>query len=165
MSILLASADFVGKNFFYIFALCFIFLGIRFIMVAKNIKIEKQKTKLDKVVVIEKMTELERFKKNVELKKIELNLCEKENNKDICLALGNCVWAKATDNNNVIEKCLNAESTDNSKDKGSEGPTDICYCSSKGKLIPWDNYYYSKGEKVIEKKGPICSAKGNSCKN
>ena len=45
-----------------------------------------------------------------------------------------------------------------------DGPVDICYCSSKGKLIPWEKYYYySKDNKIIEKKGQFCSAKGDKC--
>ena len=48
--------------------------------------------------------------------------------------------------------------------KRKDGPVDICYCSSKGKLIPWEKYYYySKDNKIIENKGKFCSAKGDKC--
>ena len=29
--------------------------------------------------------------------------------------------------------------------------------------MPWENYYYSKDNNIIESKGKFCSAKGEKC--
>jgi hypothetical protein len=163
-NIIASSADFINYNIGYILLVSLILLIFRFYFSAKNISIEKRKTKINKVIVVEKMNNMkEKFDKAVKEKLSSSESCKKHNNKEICTALGSCVWAKTNDEGNIIGKCLEAETVDNSKTFGSDGPVDICYCSSKGKLIPWEKYYYSKGEQIIENKGKFCSAKGDKC--
>ncbi len=164
-NIIAASADFINYNIGYILLVSLILFIFRFYLSAKNIKIEKQKTKLDKVIVVEKMDNMkEKIDTLVKDKLSSEKSCEKHKNKKLCTALGSCVWAKTTDEGNIIEKCLEAEEVDKSKTLGMDGPVDICYCSSKGKLIPWEKYYYySKDNKIIENKGKFCSAKGDNC--
>ena len=48
-NIIAASADFINYNIGYILLVSLILFIFRFYLSAKNIKIEKQKTKLDKV--------------------------------------------------------------------------------------------------------------------
>ena len=163
-NIIASTANFLNYNIGYILLVSLIFLILRFYFSAKNISIEKQKTKINKVIIVEKMDNMkERFDKAVKDKLSSKESCEKHNNKEICTALGSCVWAKANDEGNIIEKCLESEEVDKSKTAGSNGPVDICYCSSKGKLMPWENYYYSKDNNIIESKGKFCSAKGEKC--
>jgi len=164
-NIIAASADFINYNIGYILLVSLILFIFRFYFSAKNIKIEKQKTKIDKVIVVEKLDNMkEKIDKAVKEKLSSLESCKKHKNKKLCTALGSCVWAKTTDEGNTIEKCLNAETVDKGKPHGMDGPVDICYCSSKGKLIPWEKYYYySNDNKIIEKNGEFCSAKGDKC--
>lgn len=164
-NIIAASADFINYNIGYILLVSLILFIFRFYFSAKNIKIEKQKTKIDKVIVVEKLDNMkEKIDKAVKEKLSSLESCKKHKNKKLCTALGSCVWAKTNDEGNIIGKCLEAETVDNSKTVGSDGPVDICYCSSKGKLIPWEKYYYySNDNKIIEKNGEFCSAKGDKC--
>ena len=46
---------------------------------------------------------------------------------------------------------------------GSDGPSDLCFCSKNGKLLPWEEYYYLDGGDIKSKKGRVCSAKGQNC--
>lgn len=164
-NIIAASADFINYNIGYILLVSLILFIFRFYFSAKNIKIEKQKTKIDKVIVVEKMDNMKgKIDRLVKDKLSSEESCKKHKNKKLCTALGSCVWAKTTDKGNTIEKCLNAETVDKGKPHGMDGPVDICYCSSKGKLIPWENYYYYNNDnKIIETKGKFCSAKGDKC--
>ena len=47
--------------------------------------------------------------------------------------------------------------------KGSDGPSDMCYCSKDGKLIPWEEYYYLDGSTIQKKDPKPCTAKGDKC--
>lgn len=153
------SGSFIIENIVGILIVSLLLLILTFYFAAKNIKIEKQKTKVDKVIMIEKMENiLETAKNNLS----SPESCSLNDKKEICIALGNCVWAKAKEGDNVIEKCLASEIVQDGY-PGSKGPSDICHCSSEGKLVPWDKYYYMKGSKIIEEKGKFCSAKGDKC--
>ena len=133
------SGSFILENLAGILMVTLILILFRFYFSANNIKIEKQKTKVKKVLLVEKMENiLENAKKTLS----SPESCMLNKKKEVCIALGNCVWAKTKESGGVIEKC---------------------YCSSKGKLIPWEKYYYMKGKNVIEKKGKFCSAQGDKC--
>lgn len=154
------SGSFILENLAGILMVTLILILFRFYFSANNIKIEKQKTKVKKVLLVEKMENiLENAKKTIS----SPESCMLNKKKEVCIALGNCVWAKTKESSGVIEKCLASEEVDKGEIPGSNGPTDICYCSSKGKLIPWEKYYYMKGKDVIEKKGKFCSAQGDKC--
>ena len=160
---------FLIKNIIPILIVSSIFLLFRFYIAANNIKFEKPKRKVSKVVMIEKMDNLIPSKENI-LKKVKENLstpesCQKHKDKKMCLSLGTCVWAQTTDSGNTIEKCLSAEMVDKDKIVGSKGPEDICYCSKEGKLIPWEKYYYLKSGKIVGKNGEKCTAQGDLCKH
>jgi len=155
------SGSFLIENIWAILLVSLLLLIFSFYFAAKNIKIVKQKTKLDKVIMIEKMENIITQAKN---NLASPDSCSSNDKKEVCIALGNCVWTEAKEGKNIIEKCLATEKVNDSGPPGSQGPTDICYCSSEGKLIPWEKYYYMKGSKIIGKKGKFCSAKGNKCK-
>ena len=73
--------------------------------------------------------------------------CGKLKDKSGCTSLGSCVWAVATDKKTKINKCVAAVQLGSGSKAatGSDGPSDICYCSKDGKLIPWEEYYYLDG--------------------
>lgn len=160
-NIITSSGRFIIENLAAIIMFTIIFVLFRFYFLAKNIKIEKQKTKVKKVLMVEKMENiLDKARESVSSD----DSCMNNNTKELCVALGSCVWATTKDSGNIIGKCLASEGVEKNQAPGSNGPSDICHCSSKGKLIPWEKYYYMKGRNIIEKKAPYCSAKGDSCK-
>lgn len=166
--IILLTAEFIKKHLVMILFVTIIMFLFRVYISANGITFKKHKTKVAKVIMIEKMQNgiptLDEFNHNVREQLSTKESCDKLKNKERCAALGSCVWANVKDSGSTIEKCVLAEKVGENKTKGSRGPLDMCFCSKKGKLIPWDKYYYMKNMKIKEGTKINCVSKGNSCK-
>ena len=161
---------FIYDNIWGILVIVTIFLVITFYITLENIKFVEQKTKVSKVVVIEKMTDkfsVDKLKQDTTNALKNNDVCGKMNSKETCVALGTCVWTTTKDKKDTIQKCLEAESVHSSMIPGSKGPVDICYCSKNGKLVPWEKYYYQgkNGDKIVEKKAKKCLYVGEECQH
>ena len=160
--IVTAAGLFLWENMWYILLVVIVLTILMIYIVLNNIKFKKQKTKVEKVIVIEKFAQppsfadLQQDVANASSNNKDCNPAGIKNGKDICTALGGCIWITA-DNGNV-KKCVSGNSTD--------GPTDMCCCQGQtngtGKLIPWDTFYYLDG-KIKNKKAKPCMATGNKC--
>ena len=134
-----------------------------------DITFKKQKVKLQKVIVLEKYANppptTEQLNTEVENSSNNNSTCKQLGDKTSCTALGSCVWVKAQDKKNTIQKCVAAQAlgTGSNAAKGSDGPSDMCYCSKDGKLIPWEEYYYLDGSTIKKKDAKPCTAKGDKC--
>lgn len=128
-------------------------------MVVNNIKFEKQKTKVDKVIVVEKLVEgLDENENSPEKLKIEAqrgigNNCAKLDSKEGCTALGGCVWVTGTDIDNMSKKCVEAAGTSGNMARGSNGPANKCFQNKNGKYVPWEKYYYLDGANIRDGSG------------
>ena len=160
--IVTAAGLFLWENMWYILLVVIVLTILMIYIVLNNIKFKKQKTKVEKVIVIEKFAQppsfadLQQDVANASSNNKDCNPAGIKNGKDICTALGGCIWITA-DNGNV-KKCVSGNSTD--------GPTDMCCCQGQtngtGKLIPWDTFYYLDG-KIKNKKAKPCMATGKKC--
>jgi len=144
---------FENINWILFVVLFFSFLAIY--MIVNNIKFKERKSKVVRVVTIEKMTNAkEELKNDIKNDMKSSNTCHKIKNKEGCTSLSTCVWATAKDGNKKIDKCVTAQALGKgSKEaEGSDGPQDLCYKTQNGKLVPWDEYYYLDGKKIKSKK-------------
>jgi hypothetical protein len=168
-NIVTSTGNFLIKNILWIIIVVVLFTALTIYIAANNITFEKQKTVLEKVIVIEKNTpiSLSSVTQDAEASSATPEICKQLDNESSCTSLGTCVWATATDGAKQIKKCVVAASLGmgSKAAKGSDGPNDMCHCSDKGKLIPWDAYYYLDGSAIKKKKGRICTAKGDKCTN
>jgi hypothetical protein len=166
-SIVTSSGRFIMKNILWILIVVVLLIALTVYIAANNITFEKQKSTLEKVIVIEKNTprDLSNVSSDAQAASSTPEICKKFDNKSACTSLGSCVWATAKDGANQINKCVVAATLGmgSTHARGSDGPTDLCYCSDKGKLIQWDKYYYLDGGSVKEKAGRICMAIGGTC--
>jgi hypothetical protein len=164
-NIVTSSGRFIMKNILWILIVVVLLTALTAYIAYNNITFEKQKSTLEKVIVIEKITNLDSVFDDAQASSSTPETCKKFDNKSACTSLGSCVWATAKDGANQIKKCVVAASLGmGSKHAlGSDGPSDMCYCSDKGKLIPWDKFYYLDGDSVKEKAARICISKGGTC--
>lgn len=150
---------FENINWILFVVLFFSFLAIY--MIVNNIKFKEKKSKVVRVVTIEKMTNKkpthtkEQLKSDMKSDMKGSDTCHKLTNKVSCTSLGTCVWATAKDNGKKIDKCITAQALgkDSKAAQGSDGPQDLCYKTKNGKLVPWDEYYYLDGKNIKSKKG------------
>ena len=168
-NILTQTGYFLYENGFAILFVALLFSGLMVYIVVNNIEFKSQKVKLEKVLVVEKMSNpptVDDLNQEVSAQSNNNGTCRKLNNKAACTSLGSCVWAIAKDTTATIQKCVAAQTlgSGSSEALGSDGPSDICFCSKDGKLLPWEEYYYLDGGTIKNKKGRACSAKGNKCK-
>lgn len=160
---------FLWYNKWSILFVVVIFTLLMIYLTMHNIKFKEQKTKVVKEFVIEKMTNSPPSAKslNEDVNNMSNNngTCGKLKDKAGCTSLGSCVWAVTTDKKTKINKCVAAVQLGSGSKAatGSDGPSDICYCSKDGKLIPWEEYYYLDGGNIERKKGKACTAKGDKC--
>ena len=160
---------FLWENVWSILFVVLIFISLTTYIIVNNIEFKKQKTKVKKVIVVEKYVNPPPNSKqlNTEVVNASSNnsTCGKLQNKEGCTSLGSCVWAIAKNKKDVIKKCVAAQSlgAGSSAANGSDGPTDICHCSKNGKLIPWEEYYYLDGNSIKKKPGKPCTAEGDKC--
>ena len=156
---------FLWENGFSILFVVIVLIVITLYIVLNDIKFETPKTKVERVVVLEKFNN---GRKPPSFKEMQQDIendtdnktCVNFSDKSGCTALGGCVWVTA-DNGNV-KKCQQGN---------NDGPTDLCYCKpnkkgvkgkDNGSLIPWDEYYYLDDSATISKKKPKptkCSGK------
>lgn len=155
---------FFFKNGLSILFVVIVLLSLTTYIAVKGIKFETPKTTVEKVVVVEKFNSL---KKPPSFKEMQQDLKNKTNNntcvtltdKSGCTALGGCVWV--TTDKGKVKKCQQGSKT---------GPTDMCYCkpesagAKKGKLIPWDEFYYLDDAGNVSKGAPQpCMNKDGKC--
>ena len=146
---------FLWKNKLYILLVMLVFGGLSIYIAINNIKFEKKKMKVERVLVVEKMTttppSLEELNATIQNQISNNGTCKTLTNKSGCTSLGGCVWV--TTNNN-IKKCVAAQGlgSGSTEPSGSDGPSDMCYCSQDGKLVPWEEYYYLDGDSIKKKK-------------
>ena len=150
---------FLWENGLFILLVVIILIGLTTYIAVKGIKFETPKTTVEKVVVVEKFNALKKppsFKEmeTVLENKTNNNTCVALNDKSGCTALGGCVWVTSDKGN--VKKCQQGN---------KNGPTDMCYCkpesagANKGKLIPWDEFYY------LDDAGNVSKGKPKPCMN
>ncbi len=163
---------FLWYNKWSILFVVVIFTLLMIYLTMHNIKFKEQKTKVVKEFVIEKMENQtmsppDASSLNQEVENVSNNnsTCSNLKDKSGCTSLGSCVWASTTDKKTKINKCVAAVQLGSGSKaaKGSDGPSDICYCSKDGKLIPWEEYYYLDGSSIDKKNAKPCLAKGDKC--
>jgi hypothetical protein len=160
------SGYFLWKNKLYILLVILAFSGLSIYVAINNIKFEKKKMKVAKVLVVEKMTtappSLEELNTAVQNETSNNETCKTLSDKSGCTALGGCVWVTSKNN---IKKCVAAQAlgAGSTAASGSDGPTDMCYCAKDGKLVPWEEYYYLDGSSIQSKAAKPCTASGDSC--
>ncbi len=148
--------SFFFENINWILFVVLFFSCLAVYMITHNIKFKEKKSKVVRVVTIEKMTNpKEKLKSDLKSDMKGNNSCHKLTNKVSCTSLGTCVWATAKDNGKKIDKCVTAQALgkDSKAAEGSDGPQDLCYKTKNGKLVPWDEYYYLDGKVIKSKKG------------
>ena len=137
---------FLYENGFAILFVALIFTVLMVYIVLNDIKFKTQKVKLEKVLVVEKMANpppsLKQLNTEVENQSNNNSTCKNLNDKTSAQFRKLCM-GKSTNKKNVIKKCVAARAlgTGSTAAKGSDGPSDMCYCSKDGKLIPWKNCY------------------------
>jgi len=163
-NIVTSTWEFLIINILPIIVVVVLFSALAIYIELNNIKFINQKTTLEKVIVVEKITP-QSLDRDAEAASSTPEICQQLDNKSSCTSLGSCVWVTTKDGVKKIEKCKLAASlgTGSKEPKGSDGPTDMCYCSNKGKFIPWEEYYYLDGDSTKTKKARICSAIGKHC--
>ena len=167
-NILTQTGLFLYENGFAILFVAAIFASLMVYIVVNNIEFKNQKVKLEKVLVVEKMSNpmsLNELNQEANNQTNNNQTCKTLNNKSACTSLGSCVWAVAKDTTGTIKKCVAAQAlgTGSTAAAGSDGPSDLCFCSKNGKLLPWEEYYYLDGANIKNKKGRHCAAKGQNC--
>ena len=147
-NLFLSVPKFIFQNMIGIIIVFVLFLTFTTLITIYNIKFVEPKTKVDKVIVVEKfipensiLDEIRTIASQQHAGGLETS-CSGQTNQQGCFALGSCIWVNATDGK---EACV-AGSPD-------DGPEDKCY-KKNGQLFPWDKYYYEKstsmGNNVIE---------------
>ena len=165
--LLIKTIKFLGDNLLGIVLVSCLFAAITVLIVVNNITFpKKKKTKVDRVIVIEKMTSQNDFVANANNGLQTDKTCGKLNTKEGCCSLGTCVWATTTDKNEKINKCVAAAGTMNPSGNsnmvpGSLGPSTKCYKNPGGDYIGWEKYYYQDGDTIKEKQGTFIQ----QCKN
>lgn len=152
---------FLYENLYAILFVVIFFLLLAVYMITHGIKFKEKKSKVVRVVTIEKMTNNKPTYSKEQLQTDAKNemkgndSCKKLKNKVSCTSLSTCVWATAKDGNKKIDRCVTAQALGKGSKaaEGSDGPQDLCYKTQNGKLVPWDEYYYLDGKVIKSKKG------------
>ena len=144
-----STLNFLYENIFAIFFVVVLLSVICIYIIINEISFKEKKYKIDKVITIEKFTAHD-LKKEAQNDMRNDGTCNKLKYKDACTALGTCVWVTANQDN-LIERCVTANPNIDNTAPGSDGPEKKCF-KHKGKLIPWENYYYLDGKAMKEKK-------------
>tara|TARA_B110001454_G_C12651667_1_gene405683 strand:- start:48 stop:689 length:642 start_codon:yes stop_codon:yes gene_type:complete len=173
-SIINSTMDFVNKNVANIILTSLMFFCIAILLIILNIKFyPPKKSQVVREIVIEtfdqtdddsnlipsaqiKTDEDSEFSNILSLSDDKLRTnetCNKLTNKESCVSLGTCVWVTAQDNKAKFRKCIAASEVSKGYIPGSEGPEDKCVKNSKGKFIPWEEFYYLNNGKMIKGKG------------
>lgn len=160
--LLTASGLFIYNNLLGILLVTIIFFAITIFYALNNIHLEEPKLKTEKVVVLEKMDNLQEAANN---KMHDNNYCADsvKNYSDVnikkstCSALGTCVWVTGKDGSEKISKCIAAQKG-NAKGMipGSLGPEDKCFKKKNGQLAPWEEFYYQNGPASGKKLNNSC---------
>ena len=167
--------DFINDNIAHIIFTAFIFVYIMIILTILNVKFQPlKKTKVVREIVIENFDQGDDHANLIPSDTILLDedseysdipiwestenlrnneTCNKLTNKEGCVALGSCVWVTAKNNNEQFKRCVAANGVSEGYTLGSEGPEDKCVKTSKGRFIPWEEYYYLKNGEIIKGKG------------
>ncbi|MBN21927.1 MAG: hypothetical protein CL678_11665 [Bdellovibrionaceae bacterium] len=169
-----STMDFVNKNIAIIILTSLLFFCIAILLVIFNIKFSPpKKPQVVREIVIEtfdqtdddsnlipsaqiKTDEESEFSNILSLSDDKLRTnetCNKLTNKESCVSLGTCVWVTAQDNKEKFRKCIAASDVSKGYIPGSEGPEDKCVKNSKGKFIPWEEFYYLNNGKMTKGKG------------
>ncbi len=141
---------FLFENIFAIFFVVVLFSVLTIYIIIHDISFKEKTFKVNKVITVEKFTTQE-LKQNAGEDMRNDNSCKKLKFKDACTALGSCVWVSAKPSNKLVEKCVSANPNIDNTAPGSDGPEKKCF-KLKGKLVPWENYYYLDGKSIKEKK-------------
>lgn len=173
-SIINSTMDFVNKNVANIILTSLMFFCIAILLIILNIKFSPlKKSHVVREIVIEKFDHTDddsnlipssqittdedsEFSKILSLSDDKLRTnetCNRLINKESCATLGTCVWVTAQDNKEKFKKCMAASDVSKGEIPGSEGPEDKCVKTSKGKFIPWEEFYYLDNGKMTKGKG------------
>ena len=143
------TSKFLFDNIFAIFYVVVLFSVITIYIIIHDISFKQKKYKVNKVITIEKFTPKE-FKLKAGEEMRNDNSCKKLKFKDTCVALGSCVWVTSNLKGKLVEKCTSANPNIDNTAPGSDGPEKKCF-KHKGKLVPWENYYYLDGKSLKKK--------------
>ena len=145
-----STLTFVYENIFAIFFVVVIFSVLTIYIIINNISFKEKNYTVNKVITVEKFT-TDELKQNSSEDMRNDNSCKKLKFKDSCTALGSCVWVTATPSSGkLVEKCVSANPNIDNTAPGSDGPGKKCF-KNKGKLIPWEHYYYLDGKNIKQK--------------
>ena len=149
--LLTASGLFIYNNLLGILLVTIMFFAITIFYALNNIHLEEPKLKTDKVVVLEKMGNLQtaannQMHDNKYCADSVKDYSDQNIKKSTCSALGSCVWVTGKDGSDKISKCVAAQKgNSNGVAPGSLGPEDKCFKKKNGQLSPWEEYYYLNG--------------------
>ena len=160
MTLIRASINFITNNFAAITVVVCILTAITMFLAVNNIKIVQPKTKVGKVVVVEKLKEGNVNLTDTSVQNLQEaasqtvgNSCGQLSVKAGCTSLGGCVWVTGTDTNNKAKKCVAASGVAGSQSPGSNGPSAKCFKNQTGTFVPWEKYYYLDGSNIKEGEG------------
>ena len=160
--LLTASGYFIYNNLLPILLVTIMFFAITIFYALNNIHLEEPKLKTAKVVVLEKMNNLQQATSN---QMHDNKYCgdsvkdytDPNVKKSTCMALGSCVWASGKDGTEKISRCIAAQKGNTSGIvAGSLGPEDKCFKKKDGSLAPWEEYYYENGPASGKKLNNSC---------
>lgn len=160
--LLTASGLFIYNNLLPILLVTIMFFAITIFYALNNIHLEEPKLRTAKVVVLEKMDNLQQATSN---QMHDNKYCgdsvkdysDPNVKKATCIALGSCVWASGKDGTEKISKCIAAQKGNtNGIPAGSLGPEDKCLKKKDGSLSPWEEYYYENGPTEGKKLNNSC---------
>ena len=160
MTLIRASIRFITNNLAGIIVVACIFTAITMFLAVNNIKIVQPKTKVGKVMVVEKLKEGNVNLTDTTIQNLQSsasqtmgNNCGQLSVKAGCTSLGGCVWVTGTDTNIKVKKCVAAGGVTGSQSPGSNGPLAKCFKNKTGTFVPWEKYYYLDGSNIKEGEG------------
>ena len=160
--LLTASGLFIYNNLLGIILVTIVFFAITIFYALNNIHLEEPKLKTAKVVVLEKMDNLQtaannQMHDNKYCADSVKDYTDPNIKKSTCSALGTCVWVTGKDGSEKISKCVAAQKGNTSGvAAGSLGPEDKCFKRKNGQLAPWEEFYYQNGPASGKKLNNSC---------
>ena len=147
--LLTASGYFIYNNLLPILLVTIMFFAITIFYALNNIHLEEPKLKTAKVVVLEKMDNLQQATSN---QMHDNKYCgdsvkdytDPNVKKSTCMALGSCVWASGKDGTKLADVYIIKGNTSGVA-PGSLGPEDKCFKKKRTVSSPWEEFYYQNG--------------------
>jgi len=151
-----STIKFLSKNILEIIFFVILLSTFIIFIIINNITFKKPKTKVNKVIIVEKLTNPppeQNLRKNASTGLRNNKICKKLDTKEGCTSLGTCVWVTGTEKSSKISRCIAANDVIKGMVPGSDGPIDKCFKNKEGKFLPWEEFYYLDGDKINKGKG------------